>query len=134
MLRAHVGAGPAAPVECSLGLARAGDAAGGVPAEGPTYKKMRSVPWASYIQNRLIIPDGRDQVAISDYLDADLYDPFWQSFRAGAGGSDYIVAVHPWVEGSALVFARKSIWPRWPSSPAQTAAALPSTRRSPSWS
>lgn len=85
-------------------------AAAGVPAEGVTYKKMRSVGWASYIQNRLIIPDGRDQVAISDYLDADLYDPFWQSFRAGAGGSDYIVAVHPWVEGSALVFARKSIW------------------------
>ena len=85
-------------------------AAGGVPAEGPTYKKMRSVPWASYIQNRLVIPDGRDQVAISDYLDGDLYDPFWASFRAGAGGSDYIVAVHPWVEGSALVFARKSIW------------------------
>ena len=85
-------------------------AAGGVPAEGPTYKKMRSVAWASYISNRLIIPDGRDQVAISDYLDGDLYDPFWASFRAGAGGSDYIVAVHPWVEGSALVFARKSIW------------------------
>ena len=85
-------------------------APGGVPAEGPTYKKMRSVGWASYIQNRLVIPDGRDTVAISDYLDADLYDPFWQSFRAGAGGSDYIIAVHPWVEGSALVFCRKSIW------------------------
>jgi hypothetical protein len=85
-------------------------AAGGIPAEGPTYKKMRSVAWASYISNRLVIPDGRDQVAISDVLDADLYDPFWQSFRTGAGGSDYIVAVHPWVEGSALVFARKSIW------------------------
>jgi hypothetical protein len=85
-------------------------AAAGVPAEGPTYKKMRSVGWASYIQNRLIIPDGRDQVAISDYLDADLYDPFWQSFRTGAGGGDFVVAVHPWVEGSALVFCRKSIW------------------------
>ncbi|NBW21425.1 MAG: hypothetical protein EBR82_77050, partial [Caulobacteraceae bacterium] len=85
-------------------------AAGGVPAEGPTYKKMRSVGWASYIQNRLIIPDGLDQVAISDYLDADLYDPFWQSFRTGAGGGDFVVAVHPWVEGSALVFCRKSIW------------------------
>jgi hypothetical protein len=85
-------------------------AAGGVPAAGPTYKGMRSVAWAAYISNRLVIPDGRDQVAISDYLDADVYDPFWQSFRAGAGGSDYIVAVHPWVEGSALVFARKSIW------------------------
>jgi len=85
-------------------------AGGGVPAEGPTYRKMRSVGWASYIQNRLIIPDGRDQVAISDYLDADLYDPFWQSFRTGAGGGDFVVAVHPWVEGSALVFCRKSIW------------------------
>jgi hypothetical protein len=85
-------------------------AAGGVPAAGPTYKGMRSVAWAAYISNRLVIPDGRDQVAISDYLDGDVYDPFWQSFRAGAGGSDYIVAVHPWVEGSALVFARKSIW------------------------
>jgi hypothetical protein len=85
-------------------------AAAGVPAEGPTYKKMRSVGWASYIQNRLIIPDGRDQVALSDYLDADLYDPYWQSFRTGAGGGDFVVAVHPWVEGSALVFCRKSIW------------------------
>jgi len=47
----------------------------GVPAEGPTYKKMRSVGWASYIQN----------------------------FRTGAGGGDFVVAVHPWVEGSALV-------------------------------
>jgi hypothetical protein len=85
-------------------------AAGGVPAVGPTYRKMRSVGWASYIQNRLIIPDGRDQVMISDYLDADLYDPFWQSFRAGAGGDDYIVAVHPYVNSTALVFCRKSIW------------------------
>jgi hypothetical protein len=98
-------------------------AAGGVPAEGPTYKKMRSVGWASYIQNRLIIPDGRDQVAISDYLDADLYDPFWQSFRTGAGGGDFIIAVHPWVEGSALVFCRKSIW-------LATLAQFPSTNGS----
>jgi len=85
-------------------------AAGGVPAEGPTYRKMRSTGWASYINNRLIIPDGRDQVMISDILDADLYDPFFQSFRAGAGGDDFIVAVHPWAEGTALVFCRKSIW------------------------
>jgi hypothetical protein len=98
-------------------------AAAGVPDEGVTYKKMRSVGWASYIQNRLIIPDGRDQVAISDYLDADLYDPFWQSFRTGAGGGDFVIAVHPWVEGSALVFCRKSIW-------LATLAQFPSTNGS----
>jgi len=82
----------------------------GVPAEGPTYKKMRSVPWAAYVNNRLILPDGRQNVMISDVLDPDLYDPFWASFRVGKGGNDYIVAVHPWVEGTVLVFCRKSIW------------------------
>jgi hypothetical protein len=82
----------------------------GVPAEGPTYKKMRSVPWATYINNRLILPDGRQGVMISDVLNPDLYDPFWQSFRVGKGGNDFIVAIHPWADGSVLIFCRKSIW------------------------
>jgi hypothetical protein len=71
---------------------------------------MRSVPWATYANNRLILPDGRDQVMLSDILDPDLYDPFWASFRANQGSNDYIVAVHPWVEGAFLVFMRNSIW------------------------
>jgi len=86
-------------------------ATAGVPSGLPaSYKSMRSVGWASFVSNRLVIPDGRDQVLISDYLDADTYDPFWSSFRAGSGGNDFIVAVHPWVDGAALVFCRKSIW------------------------
>jgi hypothetical protein len=36
--------------------------------------------------------------------------PFWASFRAGSGSNDFVVAVHPWVEGAFLVFCRKSIW------------------------
>jgi hypothetical protein len=82
----------------------------GVPAAGVTYKTLRSTGWASYIGNRLWIPDGRDTVAISDVLDPDLYDPFFQSFRANQGSNDYLVAIHPWVEGQALVFLRNSIW------------------------
>ena len=85
-------------------------AASGVPAEGVTFKTLRSTGWASYIGNRLWIPDGRDAVAISDVLDPDLYDPFFQSFRANQGSNDYLVAIHPWVEGQALVFMRNSIW------------------------
>jgi hypothetical protein len=85
-------------------------AAAGVPSEGVTYTKMPSTGWASYINNRLWFARNRDTVAISDVLDADLYDPFWNSFRVGAGGNDRIVAVHPWVEGQALIFCRKSIW------------------------
>jgi hypothetical protein len=85
-------------------------ATAGVPAEGVTYTRMPSVGWAAYHNNRLWIAKTRDTVGISDVLDPDLYDPFWNSFRAGAGGDDRIVAVHPWVEGQALVFCRKSIW------------------------
>jgi hypothetical protein len=75
-----------------------------------TYKTMRSTPWATYINNRLVLPDGKNNVLISDILDANTYDPYWQSFRAGAGSNDFVVAVHPWVENSFLVFCRKSIW------------------------
>lgn len=82
----------------------------GVPAEGPTYRRMRSTAWASYINNRLVVPDGRQNVMISDILDPDLYDQFWASFRVGVGGNDRIMAVHPWVDNSFLVFCRKSIW------------------------
>jgi hypothetical protein len=85
-------------------------APGGVPSEGATYRRMRSVAWASYIGNRLVLPDGRDQVMLSDVLEPDVYDPFWASFRANKGSNDYIVAVHPWVEGSFLIFMRNSIW------------------------
>jgi hypothetical protein len=85
-------------------------ATAGIPSEGVTYTTMPSTGWAAYHNNRLWFAKNRDTVAISDVLDPDLYDPFWNSFRAGAGGDDRIVAVHPWVEGQALVFCRKSIW------------------------
>jgi hypothetical protein len=83
---------------------------GGIPAAGPTYRTMRSVGFGAYINNRFWIPDGRDTVAVSDYLDANTYDPFWQSFRANQGSNDYIVAIHPWREGAVLIFMRHSIW------------------------
>jgi hypothetical protein len=85
-------------------------ATAGVPVAGVTYTTMPSTGWAAYHNNRLWFAKNRDTVAISDVLDPDLYDPFWNSFRAGAGGDDRIVAIHPWVEGQALVFCRKSIW------------------------
>jgi hypothetical protein len=82
----------------------------GIPDVGISYRTLRSAPWASYINNRLIVPDGKQNVMISDILDPDVFDPFFQSFRVGVGGNDKVVAVHPWVEGAFLVFCRKSIW------------------------
>jgi hypothetical protein len=85
-------------------------ATAGIPDVGISYRRLRSTPWASYINNRLIVPDGKQNVMISDILDPDVFDPFWQSFRVGVGGDDKVMAVHPWVEGTFLVFCRKSIW------------------------
>jgi hypothetical protein len=82
----------------------------GVPSEGASFTRMPSTGWATYFNNRLWIAKTRDTVGISDVLEPDLFDPFFNSFRAGAGGDDRIVAIHPWVEGQALVFCRKSIW------------------------
>jgi hypothetical protein len=56
------------------------------------------------------VPDGKQNVMLSDILDPDVFDIFWQSFRVGVGGNDKVMAVHPWVENSFLVFCRKSIW------------------------
>ena len=85
-------------------------ATGGVPSAGATFTGMPSVGWASYINNRVWLARNSDTVGISDVLDADTYDPFFNSFRVNAGGADRIVAFHPWVEGQVLVFCRKSIW------------------------
>ena len=93
---------------------------GGVPPVGATYKSLPSVPWAIYTNNRLVVPSGRDGVLLSDWLDPEVYDPFWQSFRANQGSNDFLVAVQPWVDGSFLVFMRKSIW-------LATVAQFPST-------
>ena len=85
-------------------------AAGGIPDVGITYRRLRSAPYAAYINNRLIVPDGRQNVMLSDVFDPDVFDLFWASFRVGVGGNDRIVAVHPWVDNNFLVFCRKSIW------------------------
>jgi hypothetical protein len=82
----------------------------GVPSVGATYKSLPSAPWAVYTNNRLVVPSGRDGVLLSDWLDPEVYDPFWSSFRANQGSNDFLVAVQPWVEGAFLVFMRKSIW------------------------
>ena len=82
----------------------------GIPDVGISYRRMRSTAWASYINGRLIVPDGKQNVMLSDVYSPDVFDPFWASFRVGVGGDDKIMAVHAWVEGSFLVFCRKSIW------------------------
>ena len=77
---------------------------------GPTFSKMPSAAIATYTNNQLLIARNRDEVLVSDVLDAETYDPLLKSFRANAGSNDQIVALHPYAEGQVLVFCRKSIY------------------------
>lgn len=77
---------------------------------GPTFSRMPSASIVTYTNNTLLMARNRDEVIISDVLDAETYDPLLKSFRANAGSNDQIVALHPYAEGQVLVFCRKSIW------------------------
>lgn len=75
-----------------------------------TFSRMPSASIVTYTNNQLVLARNRDEVLISDVLDAETYDPLQKSFRANAGSNDQIVAIHPYAEGQILVFCRKSIW------------------------
>jgi len=82
----------------------------GVHAAGPTFSKMPSSSIATYLNNQVAVVRGRDEVLLSDVLDAETYDPLLKSFRANVGSNDYITALHPYAESQALIFCRKSIY------------------------
>lgn len=85
---------------------------GGSHAAGATYSTMRSTGVACYQNNQLFVAATpvKDTVLISDVLDENTFDPLQESFRANAGSDDYIVALHPFAEGTTLVMGRKSIY------------------------
>lgn len=82
----------------------------GVHPVGASFSRMPAGPIVSYFNNQTAIVRGRDEVLISDVLDAETYDPVLKSFRANIGSNDELVAIHPYAEGQALVFGRKSIY------------------------
>jgi hypothetical protein len=84
----------------------------GSSALGPTYSNLIA-PYnaiATYYNNQLLIAGGRDSVLISDVLNPYNFDPLNKSFRTNVGSNDYLVAIHPYANGQAIAFLRKSIY------------------------
>jgi hypothetical protein len=82
----------------------------GVHPTGVSFSRMPAGPIAAYYNNQTIIVRGRDEILISDVLDAETYDPLQKSFRANVGSNDQLVAIHPYADGQALIFGKKSIY------------------------
>jgi len=63
-----------------------------------------------FFGNRLIIPFGRDEVAVSDYLNYTRYQPVRSAFRVNTGSSDKLVAVFKFDPNTLLVFKEASVY------------------------
>ncbi len=71
--------------------------------------RMPPCAWGIDFKNRLVLPYDRDELIMSDFYDADVYDTVNQQLRIRGGTNDWLVGVHPYQENSLLVFYRKSV-------------------------
>lgn len=60
--------------------------------------------------NRLLVPSGRDAIAVSDVLDYTRYDAIQQEFRVNSGSDDSLVRIFPYSDTSLLIFKDQSIF------------------------
>ena len=81
--------------------------------ENPNGTGLESIPNAEtgvYFGNRLIIPHGKDELAVSDYLNYTAYEPTRSSLRVNVGSSDKLNAVFKFDPQTLLVFKTGSIY------------------------
>lgn len=71
---------------------------------------MPSSDTAIYQGNRIILKQGRDKLAVSDYLDFTAWDLTMGQFTINLGSYDELVGFTPWLENEFIIFQRNSIY------------------------
>jgi hypothetical protein len=61
------------------------------------------------MSNRLLVPYGRDRIAVSDVLDFTRYDASLADFNVNAGNDDALSALCPFANATLLVFKDQSV-------------------------
>lgn len=78
---------------------------------GDGTSPIPNAAWGILLANRLLVPVGRDRIAISDILDYTRYDRIFGEYRVNAGADDSIVALFPDPARQAVaVFKERSIF------------------------
>lgn len=77
--------------------------------EGDGTEQIPNASSGALIQNRLLVPYGRDKIAISDVLDYTRYEPQLQDFRINEGSDDNLVLAFPFAESNVIAFKSRSI-------------------------
>jgi hypothetical protein len=60
--------------------------------------------------NRMLVPYGKDRIAVSDIADYTMYDWTMDDFQINQGESDDLVRVFPWQQQMVICFKRHSIY------------------------
>lgn len=63
---------------------------------------------AEFYANRLIVPYGKDHIAVSDIGDYIEYDWLMNDFQINTGQSDVLMRVYPWIRSSLIMFKNHS--------------------------
>lgn len=79
------------------------------PAQGDGTIQIPNAEWSVTLGNRLLVPDGPDGFAVSDYLDYLRYLPGLSNFQFNEGTSDRIVAAVPFNDQTVVVLKGQSI-------------------------
>jgi hypothetical protein len=74
-----------------------------------TLVPLPNVSWGVPYKGRMFIPYKRDELLISDILNAESYDTIYSQLKIQAGTEDYLVGVHPYQENRILVLYRRSV-------------------------
>lgn len=79
----------------------------------PSGNGTETIPQAKrslFFQNRLFIPFGNDQVAVSDFNDYTRYVPVLQEMRINQGSSDRLIALVKFNDITVIAFKEQSIY------------------------
>jgi hypothetical protein len=80
------------------------------PIAGSGRSTVPNAYYAETASNRMLVPYGKDRVAVSDIADYTSYDWTIDDFQINAGESDDLVRVFPWQQTTILCFKRHSIF------------------------
>jgi hypothetical protein len=75
-----------------------------------TAANMPPSDTAIYQGNRIILKQGRDKLAVSDYLDFNTFDLTFGQFTINLGAYDELIGFTPWLDNEFIIFQRNSIY------------------------
>jgi hypothetical protein len=81
-----------------------------LPAPTPPRVTIPPADTGEYYANRLLVPYGKDRIAVSDILDYTEYDEQLDDFQVNTGQADELIRIFPWLNSMVIVFKSHSIF------------------------